>query len=512
VDLTIHAEQKASFAPLSNSKCRPSVGANQQMGTLANSKFTLRPRREGIYLARAMAEACMLAPWLTAFAMLYRPLSITTVAGVTFAIILGVSYLVRGMGALGLGVRFQRVAFLVAVLALSAWGLGSLEQWPNWQWLLSTLRSLADLSNLIPASLSIVLAIVFLAWRGLRLAQKPLSVLDTRAKFQFGVVAFTLFVLVSLYAVEAAEISFILAAFFFCQLLAIGLTRVETIGEQPGGRRSQFGAWWLGMLGLCTAAVVLAAGVVMGAITGVGLDYVLILLQPLLVIVSVLSAVVVIPVLFLFGMAVDWLATMISLRWAAFEGQLATVEPAHVASEPGAISPAVGFITQVLGCGKGLGALLVVILIIAAVVWTAGRLQAQDSGLEDEDHESIWSAGRWATRLRRRLRQGIKRLSGATGLLARLGANGFLTALTIRRIYAQLQKLASRRGYPRQASLTPYEYLSALYECFPAHQVDLLHITEAYIGVHYGELPERAEEVTEIRAAWERIREAHVSV
>ncbi|MBN1890189.1 MAG: DUF4129 domain-containing protein [Thermoflexales bacterium] len=459
-----------------------------------------------------MAEACTLAPWLTAFAMLYRPLSITAIANVIFAIILGVSYLVRGIATLGLGVRFQRVMFLVAVLALSAWGLSSLEQWPNWPWRLSTLRSLADFSSLIPASLSIVLAIVFLAWRGLRLAQKPLSVLDARAKFQLGVVAFTLFVLVSLYAVEPAEINVILAAFFFCQLLAIGLTRVETIGEQPGGKRSQFGAWWLGMLSLCTAAVVLAAGAVMGAITGVGLEYVLTLLQPLLVIVSVLSAVVVIPILFLFGVAIDWLVDLISLRWAALEGQFATVEPAQLTPEPGASSPAVEFITRALGCGKGLAVLLVVILIVAGVAWAAGRLQARDSSAEDEEHESIWSAGRWAARLRRQLGHGLKRLSGAAGLLARLGANGFLTALTIRRIYAQLQKLAGRRGYPRRPALTPYEYLPALYECFPAQRAELLHITEAYIGVHYGELPERAEEMAEIHAAWERIREAHVSV
>jgi hypothetical protein len=31
-------------------------------------------------------------------------------------------------------------------------------------------------------------------------------------------------------------------------------------------------------------------------------------------------------------------------------------------------------------------------------------------------------------------------------------------------------------------------------------------VTEAYVGVHYGELPEHAEALAEIRAAFERIR------
>jgi hypothetical protein len=79
--------------------------------------------------------------------------------------------------------------------------------------------------------------------------------------------------------------------------------------------------------------------------------------------------------------------------------------------------------------------------------------------------------------------------------------------LSIRSIYASMGRLAGRRGFPRRAAITPYEYLPALEQAFPlAAQADLAHITDAYVGVHYGEIPSTLREVQEIRQAWERVR------
>lgn len=36
----------------------------------------------------------------------------------------------------------------------------------------------------------------------------------------------------------------------------------------------------------------------------------------------------------------------------------------------------------------------------------------------------------------------------------------------------------------------------------------MTRITEAYVAVHYGEVPERPEDLAPVEAAWERIREA----
>ena len=42
-------------------------------------------------------------------------------------------------------------------------------------------------------------------------------------------------------------------------------------------------------------------------------------------------------------------------------------------------------------------------------------------------------------------------------------------------------------------------------EIFPQYATDLGVITEAYVRVRYGELPERLDEVSAVEAAWKRV-------
>ena len=103
--------------------------------------------------------------------------------------------------------------------------------------------------------------------------------------------------------------------------------------------------------------------------------------------------------------------------------------------------------------------------------------------------------------LRRRLQDVVADLDGS--LLGRV-----FVAQTIRRIYAELGLLAQAKGRPRLPHQTPYEYLAALREIFPTCSDDVALITEAYVAVHYGELPERPAALATVRKALQRIREA----
>ena len=79
-------------------------------------------------------------------------------------------------------------------------------------------------------------------------------------------------------------------------------------------------------------------------------------------------------------------------------------------------------------------------------------------------------------------------------------------AASIRRIYARMVAEASRPGYPRPGSDTPFEYLPTLVKSWPGMKPQLEAITVAYVRVHYGEFPETAEELQSIRTAWDQIR------
>jgi hypothetical protein len=68
-----------------------------------------------------------------------------------------------------------------------------------------------------------------------------------------------------------------------------------------------------------------------------------------------------------------------------------------------------------------------------------------------------------------------------------------------------MEKLAGARGYPRAAAETPYEYRRELYQAFPGQNEDIHRITETYVAVRYGDLPEDPSELLAVRAAWERL-------
>jgi hypothetical protein len=92
------------------------------------------------------------------------------------------------------------------------------------------------------------------------------------------------------------------------------------------------------------------------------------------------------------------------------------------------------------------------------------------------------------------------------GLLERLGLlRSWRAALSIRRIYHQMCRAAEGAGYPRPEFQTPYEYLPALAEVWPGNTVASRLITNAFVKVRYGEVPESREELEAIRAAWRQL-------
>jgi hypothetical protein len=81
------------------------------------------------------------------------------------------------------------------------------------------------------------------------------------------------------------------------------------------------------------------------------------------------------------------------------------------------------------------------------------------------------------------------------------------TAVSIRRIYKQMMELAELNGYPKLHTETPYEYLPTLAQAWPQNQPDTRLITNAYVKVRYGEIPETAADLDDIRQAWRRLQQ-----
>ena len=98
---------------------------------------------------------------------------------------------------------------------------------------------------------------------------------------------------------------------------------------------------------------------------------------------------------------------------------------------------------------------------------------------------------------------GVDKLAGQVGRFG-LGRRLY-AAISVRYIYANVIRLAARRGFPRPPARTPNEFLPTLEGAFPGREADLSRLTEAYVMVHYGEVPADREEIEELRACWQRL-------
>jgi hypothetical protein len=149
-----------------------------------------------------------------------------------------------------------------------------------------------------------------------------------------------------------------------------------------------------------------------------------------------------------------------------------------------------------------------IIIAVLAFIWFLFFARARGKDYDDEEREAMGTA-EVVGGLKQALRDSWRRFADALGIFRQFGlGRDFLTALTIRRIYLRMEKLAETRGYPRALSETPYEYRRALYEAFPGLDGDVQCVTDAYVAVRYGEVPEKDEELSAVRTAWERLHDS----
>ncbi|MCE7984677.1 MAG: DUF4129 domain-containing protein [Caldilinea sp. CFX5] len=101
----------------------------------------------------------------------------------------------------------------------------------------------------------------------------------------------------------------------------------------------------------------------------------------------------------------------------------------------------------------------------------------------------------------------FKRLQNLGRLLRRYGLGpGLLAAISVQNIYANVSRLAGRRGYPRTTAQSPDEYLPHLQAAFPGEIEKLMRLTAAYMRVHYGDQPVDPTELSQLREDYKTLQ------
>jgi hypothetical protein len=144
------------------------------------------------------------------------------------------------------------------------------------------------------------------------------------------------------------------------------------------------------------------------------------------------------------------------------------------------------------------------VIALGVVLLSLGRIRggrrAEES--EEELEEEITAGGGIMGR-------GLRWLRDRAGLVRRFGVGReLLAAISVQNMYANLSRLAGRRGYPRHPAQPPDRYLPELVEAFGGHQDALSRITIAYMRVHYGDRPVTIGELARLRKDYDQVRAA----
>ncbi|MDY7079840.1 MAG: DUF4129 domain-containing protein [Chloroflexota bacterium] len=463
-------------------------------------KLHYHARRELLFLALGAMDVCVITPLVAAFLSLIIPVRPLPITGTFLGAVLTAHYLARASlrsrihslprsGLLGLGMLIS--GLLVVHQLLHA-------QTNLWDpaWLVGIMHGLRQEN--IPPDVLIFLLVLFLWWRGLVLAQRRLDSESVAFRFRLGLVMLAATVAVGGIIVPWPLHQFVFA-FFFVSLLGIALARAEEVGLQYDGRQSPFGLGWLATLVAAILVVLLLAAGVGVLLTDVDINR---FIDPVLDVLSILVTVLTYVLAWIvYGVTTLLHAIFGELDWGWLQGLPASLQPGPPTQpQQPLLTP------DQLAIAKEVGTIGGVLLLLLLVAFSLRRLRVRGGWEQGEERESVWEGSLVGHGLHDLLRQGRRRLDEASTALSR-----FFAALTIRRIYAHLNALAAERGYPRAQHETPYEYLPILEQSFPDNREDIASITEAYVAAHYGEVPERLEDLETIRAAWKRIRQATVA-
>jgi hypothetical protein len=456
-----------------------------------------------IYVALSAAEACWVAPILAALSpetLRHRPLLLWL--GLLI-LLLGFFYLYRALVRANLSLPLQQglllLALLLSIVLVVRYHVYAGVALHGTAWIGHILTRLASITVFLPEMLAI-LVLIYLWARGIHLARRSISVDSVGYSFRAGIVILIWFGL-GLTLLTHREMTPFVIPYFFFALTAIALARIEETSQLPGGSRAHFSGYWVGW---SVVAVVLLMAVGMAVAVffyGGSLEQIFSWLSPLFNLLLILLYHLLLWLL----AAIWWLISLIPIDWGAlkgaFDGLVLQLQTAlkDLTAPPGETNPAVQ-----RSLNLSANVVLIVALVALVLLFTWYRLRrARATAGADETHESLLSAGALGRSLLDLLQAGRQRLGDMAGRV--LGIQ-FLSAISIRRIYANLVRLATEQGYPRASAQTPYEYLVTLHEALPGSEAETTLITNAYVNAHYGKLPDTPEDLQQIRDAWHRVR------
>ncbi len=447
-------------------------------------------QHELIYLTWAIMDVSLLVPLMLAIMLWARLWPPGLALLLTLSIMLFSFNLTRLMGALGLPPGRQQIVTAVTLLLVILFSLGTLVH--------SGSAALFRANGGLLIQDSILFLVIVLLWvRGIQLAKRGYGI--QRAGLRLRIGGLILAPLLIIFGKQLWwDVTPFIMLFFLAGFTAVALIRAEEAEQDQSGQIVVLQPRWfvvvfaaaLFVVLLATFLALLISGTPAAALAG-GLGalvqaFQLTLTVSLFSLVYLLSPLLLLTQFFFTAVAALFRERGLSLPDA---NQLLRPFPQVQPGEP-----------LVFGTGAEANWRIVLILLGLAVILLAALLIRRSYRQGSLSERDAMRAGGLAAADEDE-EEGLARR-----LLSKLGLwRQWRTAVSIRRIYRHMLKAAAVSGYPRPEAQTPYEYLPTLAQVWPENQQDTQLITNAYVKVRYGEIPENKAEIQAIKTAWQHL-------
>ncbi len=475
--------------------------------------LNIQNRRSGIiYFCLAIMEMLWLTPLMM---LLYRPAwnwpSWAVFGVLSLTLLLWMLFLDR-LNAYNLNSPAYELA-VVSAIALSSLLLISL-----WPYQLSAgeaggiggirhlFRALGNIRQGLPLEIYLILLNLFLWQRAANASSRQTSFFGVALSFRMGVL--WLMAGGALFSwVSGQNVSGILWLYFGFGLTAVSLARIEEKATDAHSKGKSLPLRRLLQLLLVIAGAVTVIIGLSTLYTPQNLQHLLAKLEPLWDIVLALAYLLFWAIFWLLGPFFNWLENLLTDLFSASDFRFPFQEFEQALSENApeqAQSLSQGLPDWVLVSLRCLVIVAALSLALALIVIFLDKIRATriQNQTEETGQESLTLGGD-------AVRRGLEQLKGLGNLLRQYGlSRQLLAAISVENMYANLSRLAQRRGYPRPPAQTPDDYRASLAKAFPGQENALARLTAAYQRVHYGDLSVQPDELRRLRGDYEQVKQA----